>query len=334
MKFALVIDSIGDGKTESFYVKNNEAFNFKTNEPYSPESSLNSKCFISTYNYPWLFEEGYFLNWSDFKYDLPDIDLDLIFIVRERSLARTDGFYDGWCEVENIRNKYPNAKVVAFLKEIWVGVEYDYNDPRHLARIDFLNECDTVLMNRPEDKIGVFKHLQDYVDKPFNFVAQPHNMKYFYDNFYKPKDLVIWAYLPTHPPRRANTYQFAFDMSKKFKIPAISKQNDLHLPLETFIKSWSPCLFHFNLDPIDYYPGKQAVHTASVGTINIGGVNDNHFSLYPETATCDTKVLEEILTEYIEDENKRNEVITHAWNKVNEVFSFSSVRKQIQNIKF
>jgi len=113
-----------------------------------------------------------------------------------------------------------------------------------------------------------------------------------------------------------------------------SKQNNLHLPLETFIKSWSPCLFHFNLDPIDYYPGKQAVHTASVGTINIGGVNDNHFSLYPETATCDTKILEERLTEYIEDENKRNEVITHAWDKANEVFSFSSVRKQIQNIKF
>ena len=342
MKFALIIDSIGDGKTHSFYVKNNQAFNFEDDKPYSPDTSLGSKCFISTYNYPWLFEEGYFLNWSDFKHDLPDLDLDLIFIVRERSLARTDGFYDGWCEVDNIRNKYPNAKVVAFLKETWVGIPYEYKDPRHLARIDFLNECDTVLMNRPEDMIGVFQNLKDYVDKPFNFVGQPHNIKYFYENFAgenNQKDVAIWAYLPSHPPRRANTYKFAIKMSQKFNIPVRYKplrpgQDANYLPLRDFIEQWSSCAFHFNLDPIRHYPGKQVVHTASVGTINIGGVNDNHFLLYPETATCDTNILEQRFTEYVEDDTRRNEVMSYAWNRLNEIFSFDSVRKQIENMRY
>jgi hypothetical protein len=112
------------------------------------------------------------------------------------------------------------------------------------------------------------------------------------------------------------------------------KPSATHIPLRDFISGWSSCMYHFNLDPVDYFPGKQAVHTASVGTINIGGVNDNHFLLYPETATCDVKVLEERFTEYYEDDNKRNQVVQYAWDKLNKVFSFDAVREQIKNIRY
>ena len=53
-----------------------------------------------------------------------------------------------------------------------------------------------------------------------------------------------------------------------------------------------------------------------------------------KTATCDTKVLEEKIVECLEDENKRNDIITHAWNKLNETFSFNAVRKQIEGIRY
>ena len=79
MNFALIIDSIGTNDMDSFYVKQNQAYTFKDNNPYSPShmlGSVGSKCFISTFNYPWLYENGHFLNWSEFKYDLPDLDLD------------------------------------------------------------------------------------------------------------------------------------------------------------------------------------------------------------------------------------------------------------------
>ena len=342
MNFALIIDSIGTNDMSSFYVKDNQACKFTDGTSYKPEHALgciNSKCYISTFNYPWLFDNGHFLNWSDFKYDLPDLDLDLIFVVRERSLARTDGFWDGWCEVNNLRKKYLNAKIVGFLKETWVGEPYDYNHVKHLARIEFLKECDTVIMNRQEDNIGIFEHLRDAVNKPFNFVAQPHNIDYFYDNFGDNKYQSIWAYLPQHPPRRANTYEFANYISQKFNIPLKHKPlqtnpNFHYMSLEEFVRNWSTCMYHFNLDPIDYFPGKQVVHTASVGTINIGGVNGNHYLLYPETATCDEKILEERFTEYYEDDNKRNEVVQYAWNKLSEVFSFDAVREQIKNIRY
>ena len=37
--------------------------------------------------------------------------------------------------------KYPKAKIVGFIKEVWVGPHYDYNHPKHLARIEFLKQC-------------------------------------------------------------------------------------------------------------------------------------------------------------------------------------------------
>ena len=131
---------------------------------------------------------------------------------------------------------------------------------------------------------------------------------------------------------------FSKYISNKYNIPLRYKNlysdGNFHIPIQEFINKWSSCLFHFNLDPIDYFPGNQVVQVASTGTINIGGVNDYHHILYPETATCDLKILEEKIVQYLEDENKRNEVIKYSWNKLNEIFSFKAVRKQIENIKY
>jgi len=96
---------------------------------------------------------------------------------------------------------------------------------------------------------------------------------------------------------------------------------------------WSKSAFHFNMDPSDIHPGNQIMQTASVGCINFGGLNESHSILYPETATCDEKVLEEKFVEYLNDENKRFEVIEQAWSKVNEVYSFKSVANQINKIR-
>ena len=71
---------------------------------------------------------------------------------------------------------------------------------------------------------------------------------------------------------------------------------------------------------------------ASVGSIHIGGVNESHEILYPNSATCDEKILEELMDEYVSDEVKRFQAIEYAWNKVNEEFSFKKVRKQIEEL--
>ena len=54
--------------------------------------------------------------------------------------------------------------------------------------------------------------------------------------------------------------------------------------------------------------------------------------MYPDTATCDEKILEEKFVEYLNDENKRFEAIQYAWDKLNEIYSFKSVKSQINKI--
>ena len=76
MIFALIQDMIGSGGIKSYQVKNNLAYDLDEN-PYDPEftpAAVNRHCYISTYNYPWLYEGGYFINWSEYKDDLPELD--------------------------------------------------------------------------------------------------------------------------------------------------------------------------------------------------------------------------------------------------------------------
>ena len=137
----------------------------------------------------------------------------------------------------------------------------------------------------------------------------PGNVDYLYDNFYGDKELSIWAYLPNPIERRSNTYEFSKYIGEKYNIPIRYKplnpgQKFDYMSQEEFITNWSSCAFHFNLDPIDYFPGNQCPVVAATGTINIGGVNDYHHILFPETATCDLTILENKVNEYINDKEK------------------------------
>ena len=123
-------------------------------------------------------------------------------------------------------------------------------------------------------------------------------------------------------------------MNQKHNIPIIRreyKKDGVYWwqTQEEFIGSWSSCQFHVNLDPIEYFPGNQCTQVASTGTIQIGGINDNHRLLYPDTATTDWNVLEERILEYMNNETSRFEVINYAWTKLNEVFGFDAVRNNI-----
>mgnify|MGYP003625345864 CR=1 FL=1 len=99
-----------------------------------------------------------------------------------------------------------------------------------------------------------------------------------------------------------------------------------------FIESCTPSLYHFNLDPINIHPGGQCIQVASVGSMHIGGLNESHEILYPDSATCDEKILEDLMDKYVNDDTKRFQAIEYAWNKVNEEFSFKKVRSQIEEL--
>lgn len=327
MKFAMIIDAVGGGM-ESYYVKDNKGYKLN-GDPFEFNISISNEFYISIWNYPWLYDNGYFLNWIDFGDNLPTLDLDLIFLSIEKQLQNPD------FTVDKIRKKYPNAKIVGLIKEIWMGPPYDYSHPKHIARIDFLNQCDHIVTNRPELK--EFTQIAENVDKPLNFVSIPANLDYLYDNYYKEKELALWAYLPNPVNRRATTYEFAKYIGNKYQLPIKYKplsnnQKFDYMSQKEFIENWSSCAFHLNLDPIDYFPGNQCPLVAATGTINIGGVNDYHHLLFPKTATCDWEILEKEIVSYINSSESRNSVIENAWEELNKTFSFKAARKQIKNI--
>lgn len=329
MKFAMIVDAVGGGLT-SYQVINGKSYDLDGNPTNFDKIMISNECAISMWNYPWLYENGYFIHWKQHMDNLPNLDLDLIFLAIEKCLL------DPEHTVAKIREQYPNAKIIGWIKELWVGPPYDYNHPKYKARVNFLDQCDSIVINRPELK--EFKYIQDNLNKPLNFVAIPVNVDYLYKNYYKEKDLAIWAYVPNPINRRGTTYDFAKYISEKYQIPVKYKPLPNGTPFDymsqkELIESWSSCAFHLNLDPIDYFPGNQCALVAATGTINIGGVNDYHHVLYPKTATCDWDILEREISSYINNPKLHNKAITDAWGKLNDVFSFAAVRKQIENIQ-
>ena len=315
----------------SYYVKDGRGYNYFTDEPYIYHHSVSSYCYPATHNFTFLWNNGRFLNLSEWD-ELPDLDLDVIFYANERS-GLEDEYYDRYC-VDRIKNKYKNAKVVGYLKEVYV------KEHRFENRIKFLNECDFIHAEAADrmKTLDEFLKIEKITGKKINFTNQPINTEFFFDNFYSnEKENSIYAYLPNPMHRRGTTYEFAKRMSDKFELPIKFKslnpgQKFDYLSMRDFIELWSPSLYHFNLDPIDIHPGGQCIQVACVGSINIGGMNEAHSILYPDSATCDEKSLEKLMDLYINDEYARFDAIQYAWNKVNENFSFKKVKSQIKEL--
>ena len=106
-KFAWIVDGSG---ANSWGVKNDEAIHLKDGTPFvNPTFSFDSKnggSFLFNWQYPFMFEEGYFLNWNDYlkeNKELPDIDFDIIFLTVMKNYEE--------CTIEKVRKKYPNARI-------------------------------------------------------------------------------------------------------------------------------------------------------------------------------------------------------------------------------
>lgn len=340
MKFALIWDcSIG---VSSFYTKNGMGYNFHTDKPYTFHDAVTPECYIANWNYLFMFEQGHFINLQEFveqDLDYPELDLDLIFLSFERIALddKTEHLYN----IEKIRKKYPNAKIVGFIKEVYVQPH------RFENRMKFLNNCDYVIapgvttMKTISHHLRIESELLKRGSHKLNYITVPFNIDWIYNKFYtNQKEASIFSYTTSPPHRRVDTFNFAQEMGRKYNLPVKHKRiNDWasgekfnYMPLKDFMSLWSPSIFHFNLDPEITQPGTQCIQVANVGSIQIGGLNESHQLLFPETATNDKKILEEKLVEYLNDDNKLFEVIKYAWDKLNEIYAPSVVKKQIMDI--
>jgi len=324
----------------SYYVKDKVGYSFKDNKPYTYHHTISKECYSNTHNWNFLWDNGYFLNLSEWETfgpnrNLPDLDLDVIFYACERSGLFDDKNKSEKFQVSVLRDKYPKAKIVGYLKEVYVS-----SDEKFKNRIKFLKECDFIHAEAASSmkKLPEFLKVEKLVGKKLNFSNQPLNIDYYFNNLYSnEKNNSIWAYLPLPMERRGQTYDFAKRMGEKYNMPVLFKplspgQSFDYLGQRDFVNMWKDSLYHFNLDPRQYHPGGQVIQVASVGSLNIGGCNESHDILYPNTSTCDEKILEEKFDEYVNSPEKVIKDIQYAWDKLNETYSFSVVRKQLEDL--
>lgn len=314
MNFALIVDRC---KVQSYTVRDNKAY--KLSDPTAPyyfHHSVGNECFIGFWGYPFVFN-GSFINWSEYDDNLPNLNLDLIFVAIESDYEKYT--------INKLRSAYPNATIVAVLKETWNWSSYANK------RMEVYNQCDYVFTCISYEMYKQYMPQLLQCKVPVHFLPQPVNMNYLYDNYYSEnRNELIFSYNQRSNPVRAGyTDQFTQYISKKYSIPYTNE----HAPLwADFLKLWTPSTFHLNLDPSKHFPGQQAMQCAALGVIHIGGLNDSHAILWPETATNDTEILESRIKEYLGNYNKRIQVIQYAYNKVNEIYSYDAVYTRAQKL--
>ncbi len=342
MKLAYVLDVAG---VESFYVENGTAYSFKDDKPYSFFHSVDPTLFMGGWNYPFLWDGGCYLHlneWFEKGLELPDFDFDIILYGNERK-GLDPGSYNDF-KVDVLRDKYPNAKIVGWFKEIEIPFREGRQEQRLRNRIRFFKDCDVVASHAvPGDSIMKQLPQIEYIERQLGkkidyYISHPININGYYDNFYsEEKELSIYAYLPNSTRRTGETYMFASYLSNKYNLPLKHKplkpgQKFAYLSQKDFINLWSPSLFHINMDPLYTQPGMQGIQVAAVGSINLGGLNESHFYLYPETANNDPKLLEEKFVQYLKDETYRFRVLNHAWETLNEIYNYKLVEKQLEDV--
>ena len=323
MKILTLIDC---SSVKSFYVKDKKAYEMKTDKPYIRNQSIGNECFMSIFEYPFL-NDGYYVTWDEWE-ELPELDVDVVLL----SIEKRIGIYD----TEQVRKKYPNALIIGVLKELAAN---------HKNRVEFFKSCDTYVLPIIDEKLHDC-YSRDVGIKS-KFLAQPYDISFLHDRYYsEDRNNSIFSYIVPgefvrfeygdeiqQGTRRGNTESFANEMGNKFNLPVLRTETKFESATQwhDFLEILSKQSFCFNLDPIQS-TGQQAVQSAALGVINIGGNNDVQKFLYPSLSGVDLNQLETKFSELVNDVDKRIEIMKYAFDKAIETYSIDSVYKQIEKI--
>lgn len=317
MKFALILES---SLQKSFSVRDKCAYKLGTNQIYDWHSSIRVNDEMTTmgpFAYPFIFE-GDYLNWAELE-TLPPNGYDVIFCALEKHPDKYS--------VSQIRKAYPNAIIVGTVKELYFIKDYK-------TRIDFFNQCDYICVPYKDSWHSMFPDIKKHVNKPIHWLPQGYDVDFLYKNFYQEERTEsFFSYIAPHPPRRANTEQYTNFLSQNFNIPLIRKNltqaydNQWH----DFISLFSKSTFCINLDPEPQF-GQQGVQCAILGVINIGGVNDSHFNLWPDTCHNNLDELTRFVAHCLDNPEYRFTIMKDAFEKVSKIYSFEAVKNKFNTI--
>ena len=328
MKFAMIVDGCVQ---RSYFVKDKKSYRLKADnlEPYGHHHSIKNECHLGIWGWPFVFGDGYFINWTEWE-TLPDLDLDVIMVALEKNPHKYN--------VQMLRKAYPNAVIVSFIKEDY----WTKYTPQQ--RIDFFNQCDHITFpwniehdSNPQGILGI-STLSNICNKKVYYIPQPHNIEYLHNNYYNEnKNLQILNYKTPEISEGERTSDFVDYIQKKYNIEVtkhiVKYKGEGHKQWEEFLSGITTSGYCFNLDTVKS-GGSMAVQCAALGILNIGGVQDSHEILFPDTATNDWGKLEKIFDLYYNNIDKHYDAIQFAYNKAIDVYSYKSIESRFKKMIF
>jgi len=297
MKFALACDS---SKVDSYFCKDNKVYLYN-GQPYYRMHHISNECLMGFWNYPMLFD-GYFINLRDGEF--PEEDFDIIFAAIESNINN----------LNILKSLYPNALILGTQKEPSV--------PKNIRNYLIDNTEGFV---SPYLTFDYFKEYGYITPTKIYTIPQPVNIDYLRSNFLEDKNDTVFNYENYWAGGR---YNINNDYIRSLNLNVLDGRSDIW---EQFIRMWNKSKYLINLDTSLNF-GQQATQCATLGTIMLGGNNDANKVLYPELATCDLNDLSIKFNKLKNDQEYYNFIINYAFEKVNKIYSFNAIKKQIQNI--
>jgi len=300
MKFAMACDSVV--AVNSYYVRDKKVFTFD-DKPYLRHHHLSNECLMGVWNYPFLFD-GYFINLQQQPY--PDEDFDVIFCAIENDI--------GYLNI--LRKTYPNAKLVGSIKEMII--------PNRDVRQRLIQNTDAFVV--PYISFDYYKEFNYETPSKSFKIPQPVNIDYLRNNYLVEKQNVVFDYENYWAAGRLPRNKEVLDKID-YKVESLHTNS-----WEDCINSWKHCKFLFNLDTT-LNVGQQAIQSAALENIVLGGNNDAHKLLFPELSGMDVDKIVSEFNRLVDDEKYYHSTIKYASKKLREIYSLESVKQQVIKLK-
>tara|TARA_Y100001963_G_scaffold149763_1_gene229762 strand:- start:257 stop:871 length:615 start_codon:yes stop_codon:yes gene_type:complete len=163
-------------------------------------------------------------------------------------------------------------------------------------------------------------------DKPKKHykIPQAINIDYLRNNFLVEKEDVVFDYENYWASGRLPRNKEVIDRID-YKTTALRTET-----WEDCLNSWKHCKFLFNLDKT-FNVGQQAIQSAALDNIVLGGNNDAHKLLFPDLAGMDIENIVYQFRKLTEDFDYYESTKKYAFEKLNEIYSLDSVKNKIIN---
>lgn len=247
------------------------------------------------------------------KEPIPKIPLDLIFITCDHHFK---------IDMLNfVRKTYPNAKIVGYHKDR--SPEYFMDDARRLL----WDNCDAIAVASREEVVRQVSSM--FPSKIVFHFPYPYDIDKLRSMYMaKTKRGALLGCTKSRNDGYTTCKDFLYEIERKYNHQALDYNESMHW--DGWMRAMGYSKICLNMDTIPDI-GQTAIEAAITNTWHIGGISDAAKILWPDTATNDINILDQIINDDLSN-NTSSDYINYAYNKCKEEYSFKTARSNMRKI--